>query len=89
MIDGRRLKQAWDEQELGALIAGLPPYTVEEAGDEHAGFMRMRQVADFLQCRSPRERAPRLAELYATLEASEQGWARAAAIFLRQRFGAP
>ncbi len=87
MIDGRRLKRAWDNQELGAMLLGVPPYEYEAGAEAQARFTRMRQVGDFLQCRTARERQPRLAELLHTLERSEEGWARAAAIFLRQRFG--
>lgn len=90
MIDGRRLKRAWDEHALGALVAGEPPYEYDDGPPGmQAGFLRMRQVADFLQCRSRHERAARLPELYDTLQTSEHGWARAAALFLQRRFGPP
>ncbi|MDQ4077173.1 MAG: hypothetical protein M3220_13105 [Chloroflexota bacterium] len=87
MIDGRRLKHAWDNRELGRMLLGVSPYEYEADADTQAYFTRMRQVSDFLHCRTPRERRPRLAELYDTLESSDQGWAKAAAIFLRQSFG--
>ena len=88
MIDGRRLKRAWDNDELGLLILGEPPYDYEPHADNSARFTRLRQISDFLRCRTAAERERPLSSAVATLEASGEGWARAAAIFLRQTFGA-
>lgn len=87
MIDGRRLKRAWDRDELGLLLLGEPPYDYEPDADEGARFTRVRQVADFLRCRPAHERQCPLDHALATLDASDEGWARAAAILLRRTFG--
>lgn len=89
MIDGRRLKQGWDENRLGPLLLGEGPFAYEEEADEVARFTRLRQVTDFLRCRSESERARVLPSLLAALEGSDEGWARAAAQFVRHSFGHP
>ncbi len=87
MIDGRRLKRAWDADELGEMILGHPPYTY--AADEEtdsARFTRLRQLVDFLRWRTPAERASRLPRAVRVLKESEVGFAQAAAVWLRQIF---
>lgn len=89
MIDGRRLKRGWDQNELGELLLGLPPYDYDGEVTDSARFTRLRQVVDFLRCRTPAERAGHVARTVATLERSDLGFAQAAAIWLRQIFPAP
>lgn len=86
MIDGRRLKRAWDQNQLGELLLGLPPYDYEGQAPDSARFTRLRQVVDFLRCRTPKERTDPVTQAIATLEASEGGFATAAAVWLRQIF---
>lgn len=88
MIDGRRLKRAWDRNELGPLLLGEPPYEYEtQPPDPTAAFTRLRQVSDFLRCQPPHARERVLPPLLHALEASEAGWARAGALFMQQGFG--
>jgi hypothetical protein len=87
MIDGRRLKRAWDRDELGELLLGEPPYEYEGDADNQARFTRLRQVTDFLRCRTVAERQRPLTSAILKLEASDDGVAQAAAIFLKQSFG--
>ncbi|MBA3534085.1 MAG: hypothetical protein H0T73_19360 [Ardenticatenales bacterium] len=87
MIDGRRLKRGWDQNELGALLLGEPPYEYEEQSDTQARFTRLRQVSDFLRCRTAAERDRVLPQTINVLESSTEAWAKAGAIFLRQAFG--
>lgn len=87
MIDGRRLKRAWDGNELGELLLGQPPYDYEPDAAMDAYFTRLRQVTDFLRCRTASERQRPLASAVEKLEASEEGWAGAAALLLKRSFG--
>lgn len=89
MIDGRLLKRGWDENRLGPLLLGAAPFEYESDADEGARFTRLRQVTDFLRCRSESERARCLPSMLAALDGSDEGWARAAAQFVRHRFGQP
>ncbi|HBY96702.1 MAG: hypothetical protein M5U01_04930 [Ardenticatenaceae bacterium] len=87
MIDGRRLKRAWDQSELGELILGQPPYDYAPGEEtDSARFTRLHQLVDFLRCRTATERASRLPTGVRVLEQSELGFAQAAAIWLRQIF---
>jgi hypothetical protein len=87
MIDGRRLKRAWDHNELGELILGEHPYEYEPGEEtDSARFTRLRQIVDFLRCRTPAERASRLPAAIRLLEQSDLGFAQASAIWLRQIF---
>ncbi|MGB0389440.1 MAG: hypothetical protein ACPGWR_31865 [Ardenticatenaceae bacterium] len=88
MIDGRRLKHAWDRNQLGALLLGTPPYDYEAGADTQAKFTRVRQVSDFLRCRTPAQRQRVLPATIAQLEGSHDGWAKAGALFLKHIFGA-
>ena len=88
MIDGRRLKYAWDRNELGVLVLGTPPYDYEAGADTQAKFTRLRQVSDFLRCRTPVQRKRVLPATMAQLEASDEGWAKAGVLFLKHIFGA-
>jgi hypothetical protein len=89
MIDGRRLKRAWDNHELGPLLVGDAPYDYEPDVDAQARFTRLRQVTDFLRCRTQSERQPRLVEALPVLETNPEPWAKAMAIFLKHSFGDP
>lgn len=87
MIDGRRLKYAWDRNELGALVLGTPPFDYEAGADNQVKFTRLRQVTDFLRCRTPAQRQRVLPKMMADLDASEEGWAKAGVLFLTHTFG--
>ena len=86
MVDGRWLKRAWDADEIGALLRGAEGYPFEADADDSARFTRLRQVSDFLRCRPVSHRKPKLDAALADLDAAPEGWARAAAIFLRRTF---
>lgn len=87
MIDGRRLKHAWDHDRLGPLLLGESPYDYEPGAGERGFFTRVRQVTDFLRCRTPNERARVLPAMLGALDASELPRARAAAIYVRHALG--
>ena len=87
MIDGRRLKYAWDRNELGWLLIGTPPYNYEDDADVQAKFTRLRQVSDFLRCRTANQRQRVLPATMSQLKASDEGWAKAGVLFLTRIFG--
>jgi hypothetical protein len=86
MIDGRRLKYGWDNNQLGELVLGHSPYDYEADADEQAKFTRLRQVTDFLRCQSARQRQRVVPTMIARLENSDEGWGKAGALFLKRFF---